>query len=78
MRSYFFNFGDYHPIRDVEGTELPDDAAAIDNAAQALTLIARDEIAEPEERRKISVSVTDDAGHCIYAASITFEGVCLR
>ena len=74
MPRYFFDTDDGDlGIRDDEGYELPDDAAARREAMSALPDMARDKLPDGD-RRTFSAVVKDATGRAIYSAVLSLEG----
>lgn len=77
MVRFFFDSRDNdHFLRDEEGLEFPDLAAAEREAAQALAEIALD-VVPGSERRTLVIEVRDDLGP-VFATRIVFEVVRMR
>lgn len=63
--------------RDEAGTECADLHAAALEAKRLLPAIAGDEIPVDGERQTITVVVTDEDGHSVYSAALSFVGTWL-
>ena len=77
MPRYFFDIHDGTDTRDEEGTELPDLPAVRKAAMNVLPKIAADEIPADGDRQHFVVLVTDQDGHAVYSATLTYTGVWL-
>jgi hypothetical protein len=77
MPRYFFDIHDGSTLRDDEGMDLlgPEDAAR--HAKTVLPQIAAHEISKDGEHQAFSVLVTDEDGHPIYSAALTYTGTWL-
>jgi hypothetical protein len=74
MTRYFFDTLEDDTLdRDTEGVELPDDAAARNQAKAALTEMAREKLPNGNHMN-LHVQVRHEAGHEIYRASLTLDG----
>ena len=63
MPQFFFNVINGKSISDEEGSELPDLAAAREEALELIAQIMQDNILEIEQKhRELSVIIRDDAG----------------
>ena len=77
MPRYFFDVHDGYVTHDEEGTELPTVEAVRKTAMNILPKIAADEIPMDGDRRHFVVLVTDDEGHPVYSATLTYTGMWL-
>lgn len=79
MPRYFFDIHDHTVFRDEEGIDLPGPEEAGQRAKKLLPEIAAHELpAHGSERQAITVLVTDDQGHPIYSAALSYVGTWLR
>jgi hypothetical protein len=63
MPKFFFNVINGKSIPDEEGTDLPDLAAAREEALEVIAKIMHDQILDIEQKgRELSVIIRDDAG----------------
>ena len=74
MPRFFFDIHDGQHIRDDEGVELPDLEAVRKEAMRALPGIASDEIPKDGDRQNFTVVVTDEDGHAVYCATLSYVG----
>ena len=77
MPRYFFDIHDGRTDRDDVGIELPGLEDAARHAKKVLPEIAAHEIHKDGEHQAFSVLVTDDEGHPIYSAAVTYTGTWL-
>ncbi|GJD47092.1 hypothetical protein AFCDBAGC_4977 [Methylobacterium cerastii] len=77
MPRYFFDIHDGINKRDEVGTVCDDIQAAALEAKRLLPSIASDEIPKDGERQTITVVVTDENGHAVYSAALTYVGTWL-
>ena len=77
MPRYFFDIHDTGSARDDEGIELPSIEAVRGMAMQALPRIAADEIPADGDQRHFTMLVTDEDGHPVYSATLTYTGLWL-
>ena len=78
MPRFFFDIHDGGTTRDDLGVELPDHEAVRKHAMEALPSIAAEEIPLDGDRQHFVVLVTDDEGHPVYSATLTYTGLWLR
>jgi hypothetical protein len=74
---YFSDIHDGVHQRDDAGTECADLQGAALESKRLLPAIAVDEIPKDGERQTITVLVTDEDGHAVYSAALTFVGTWL-
>lgn len=77
MPRYFFDINDGVHQRDDEGHDCADLQAAVLFAKTLLPQVAADEVPQDGERQALTVLVTDDEGHSVYLASLTYTGTWL-
>lgn len=77
MPRFFFDIHDHVTAIDEVGFELPNHAAVRKAAMEALPKIAAEDIPADGDRRHFTVLVTDDEGHPVYSATLTFTGLWL-
>ena len=77
MPRYFFDIHDGQTLRDEEGTVLPGPEEAARHAKKILPGIAAHEVPKDGEHQAFSVLVTDEDGHPIYSAAVTYTGTWL-
>ena len=74
MARYYFDFREGKDLfRDNEGTELPGDEAARQEAAQTLAGIMRDAMPAGAMRRDMSLEVRDESGRPLFVSRMVFE-----
>ena len=79
MARYFFDVHDDERIQsDDDGQEFASDEAACLEARRLLPDIARDELVKDGDKRTYAVLVTDESGHPIYSATLTYTGIWLQ
>ena len=74
---YFFDLNDGRNQRDDVGVECDDLQAAVLEAKKFLPLVASEKVPKDGERQAITVLVSDEEGHPIYLASLTYTGAWL-
>jgi hypothetical protein len=74
---YFFDIHDRRTHRDDEGVELSGPQEAAQHAKKVLPEIAADEVPKDGEHQALSVLVTDEDGHPVYSAVVTYTGMWL-
>lgn len=72
MPRYYFDVLDGRLFTDEEGTEFPDLAAARTEALRSLPEMATDLVAI-EDGHEVSITMRDDAGRPILAATLTID-----
>lgn len=77
MPRYYFDIHDGRVARDEVGVECADLQAAVLTAKEALPSIAADEVPKDGERQAITVLVSDEEGHAVYLAALTYTGTWL-
>ncbi|MHC2001770.1 DUF6894 family protein [Methylobacterium sp. CM6241] len=77
MPRYYFDIHDGVSLRDEEGIELTDLNAVARHAKKVLPEIAADEVCKDGEHQAFSVLVTDEEGHPVYSAAVTYTGTWL-
>ncbi|TXM91274.1 hypothetical protein [Methylobacterium sp. WL116] len=77
MPRYFFDIHDGVHRRDDEGTECADLQGAVLEAKKLLPAIAAYDVPKDGERQTITVLVTDEDGHAVYSAALTYVGTWL-
>lgn len=78
MSRYFFDVHDNGRIhRDDHGHELPDFDAVRNEAQKTLPEIAYHEIHKDGDRQSYVVVVTDEEGHPVYSATLSYTGLWL-
>lgn len=78
MPLYFFDVHDgITSLRDDVGIECHDPEAAASHAKEILPAIAADEVPRDGDRQSYTVLVTDEEGHPIYSAALSFVGTWL-
>ncbi|WP_404810482.1 DUF6894 family protein [Methylobacterium flocculans] len=77
MPRYFFDIHGLHHDRDDDGVDLADIQTAAKQAKRLIPQIAMREIPNDGERQVITVLVTDEDGHPVYSAAMTFVGLWL-
>lgn len=77
MPRYFFDIHDGGPTRDDVGTECDNLDAVRAQALRTLPDIAREDIPKDGDRRAFTVLVTDEDGHSVYSATLTYTGLWL-
>ena len=77
MPRYFFDIHDGRKDRDNEWIELPDPDGAARHVKKVLPEIAAHEVHKDREHQACSVLVTDDEGHPVYSAAVTYTGTWL-
>lgn len=77
MPRYFFDIHDGRIQRDDEGTVCADLQAAAVAAKRLLPEIAMSEVPKDGERQNYTVLVTDEEGHPVYSAALSFVGMWL-
>ena len=77
MPRFFFDIHNGVVTHDEDGTELPDVEAVRKHAMSVLPKIAADEIPANGDRRHFAVVVTDEDGHSVYSATLTYTGLWL-
>lgn len=77
MPRYFFDIHDGRTERDNAGTEYAGPAEAALHAKRLLPEIAVHEVPADGERHVMTVLVTDDEGHPVYSAALTYVGIWL-
>ncbi|KQO73422.1 hypothetical protein ASF58_22895 [Methylobacterium sp. Leaf125] len=77
MPRYFFDIHDGKILRDEEGTDLPGPEEAACYAKTVLPEITAHEVPRDGEHQAFSVLVTDEDGHPIYSAAMTYTGTWL-
>lgn len=78
MPRYFFSTFDGSAHPDLEGADLPNDAAVRREAMFALPDIARDAIPKDGDKQGYMILVTDEEGTPVYSATLSYSGVWLR
>jgi protocatechuate 3,4-dioxygenase beta subunit len=74
---YFFDIHDQKTIRDDDGVELSGPQEAAQYAKKVLPEIAAHEMRKGGEHQGFSVLVTDEDGHPVYSAAVTYTGTWL-
>lgn len=74
---YFFDIHDGQTLRDDEGMDLAGPEEAARHAKSVLPEIAAHEVPKDGEHQAFSVLVTDEDGHPIYSAAVTYTGTWL-
>ena len=74
---YFFDIHGRQTLRDDEGMDLPGPQEAARYAKSVLPQIAAHEVPKDGESQAFSVLVTDEDGHPIYSAAVTYTGTWL-
>ena len=77
MPHFYFDVHDTGTTLDDVGVDLPDVAAVRQAAMESLPRIAADEIPKDSDRRHFTVLVTDEDGHSVYSATLTYTGLWL-
>ena len=77
MPRFFFDIRDGFVTHDEDGTELPNVEAVRKAAMDLLPQVAADEIPADGDRRHFTVLVTDEGGHPVYSATLTYTGLWL-
>lgn len=78
MPRYFFDIHNGGKIvHDDEGMELPDMPAVRKAAMEALPAIAAEEIPTDGDQQHFAVLVSDEDGHPVYSATLSFTGLWL-
>lgn len=77
MPRYFFDIHDGITLRDEEGIELSGPEQAAQHAKKVLPEIVAHEVPKDGEHQAFSVLVTDEDGHPIYSAAVTYTGTWL-
>ena len=77
MPHFYFDIHDTGTTLDDVGVELPDVAAVRQAAMESLPQIAADEIPKDSDHRHFTVLVTDEDGHSVYSATLTYTGLWL-
>lgn len=77
MPRYFFDVHDGAIQRDDEGSVCADLKAAAAAAKRLLPEIALSDVPKDKERQTYTVLVTDEEGHPVYSAALTFVGTWL-
>lgn len=77
MPRYFFDIHDGRTVRDYEGTGYPGPHEAAQHAKRLLPEIAVHEVPANGEHQALTVLVTDDEGHPVYSAALTYIGIWL-
>ena len=74
---YFFDVNDGRNQRDEVGVECTDLQAAALETKKFLPLVASEEVPKDGERQAITVLVSNEEGHSVYFASLTYMGAWL-
>lgn len=74
---YFFDIHDDKMLRDDEGMDLAGPQEAAGYAKKVLPQIVADDVPKDGEHQAFSVLVTDEEGHPIYSAAMTYTGTWL-
>ena len=74
MPRFFFSYSDDGEWRDQEGVELPNAAAAEQEARSVLPRIMGDAIISEAGTQQLAIMVTDEQGALIYSAAMIFTG----
>lgn len=77
MPRYYFDVHDGHTMRDNEGTEYAGPPEAAQHAKRLLPEIAVHEVPADGEHQALTVLVTDDEGHPVYSAALSYTGIWL-
>jgi hypothetical protein len=79
MPRYFFHiFENGETTLDDTGLEFDTDEQVQFEAMRVLPEIARDEVPADGDRQAFTVLATDEAGHPVYTATLTFAGLWLK
>lgn len=77
MPRYFFDINDGRAARDEVGVECANLQAAVLTAKETLPAIAVDKVPRDGERQALTVLVSDEDGHAVYLAALTYTGTWL-
>ncbi|RYF22144.1 MAG: hypothetical protein EOO77_04685 [Oxalobacteraceae bacterium] len=74
MPRYFFDIHDGSHTHDDVGVECADLQSVALEAKRMLPAVAKDEVPKGSELQSVMVLVTDEEGHPVYSAALTYTG----